>query len=71
MRNIAYCAGRDVAGRPMADAVLVPFDCWQNRAHITMLAEQGIVSAEQAKKDSPGRNRFPKGCGRRRAVSDS
>lgn len=50
MRNIAYCAGRDVAGRPMADAVLVPFDCWQNRAHITMLAEQGIVSAEQAKK---------------------
>lgn len=50
MRNIAYCAGRDVAVRPMADAVLVPFDCWQNRAHITMLAEQGIVSQDQAKK---------------------
>ncbi len=50
MRNIAYCAGRDVAVRPMADAVLVPFDCWQNRAHITMLAEQKIVSGDQAKK---------------------
>ena len=48
MRNVSYCAGRDVAGRPMADAVLVPFDCWQNRAHITMLAEQGIVTREQA-----------------------
>lgn len=50
MRNIAYCAGRDVAERPMADAVLVPFDCRQNRAHITMLADQGIVSQDQAKK---------------------
>lgn len=50
MRNIAYCAGRDVAGRPMADAVLVPFDCRQNRAHITMLADQGIVMSDQAKK---------------------
>jgi argininosuccinate lyase len=50
MRNIAYCAGRDVAPRPMADAVLVPFDCWQNRAHITMLSEQGVVSASQAQK---------------------
>lgn len=50
MRNIAYCAGRDVAGRPMADAVLVPFDCWQNRAHVTMLADQKIISQEQARK---------------------
>ncbi len=50
MRNIAYCAGRDVAERPMADAVLVPFDCWQNRAHISMLADQAIVSPEHAQK---------------------
>lgn len=50
MRNIAYCAGRDVAVRPMADQVLVPFDCWQNRAHVTMLAEQGIISPTQAQK---------------------
>lgn len=49
MRNIAYCAGRDVAPRPMADAVLVPFDCWQNRSHVTMLAEQKIIPVAQAK----------------------
>ena len=49
MANIAYCAGRDVAIRPMADAVLVPFDCWQTRAHSTMLAEQKIISAKQAR----------------------
>lgn len=48
MRNIAYCAGRDVAARPMADAVLVPFDCWQNRAHVTMLASQGIIKDKTA-----------------------
>lgn len=41
--NIEYCAGRDVSARPMADAVLIPFDCWQNLAHVTMLTEQGIV----------------------------
>lgn len=58
MRNIAYCAGRDVAERPMADAVLVPFDCWQNRAHITMLAAQGIVSADQAVKIRASVSRF-------------
>lgn len=49
-RNIVYCAGRDVAVRPMADAVLVPFDCWQNRAHVTMLAEQKIISGASAQK---------------------
>jgi len=48
MRNIAYCAGRDVAGRPMADAVLIPYDCWQNRAHVTMLAQQGIIKEKTA-----------------------
>src|SRR5215204_5383999 len=48
MRNIAYCAGRDVATRPMADAVLIPFDCWQNRAHVTMLAQQKIIAGSTA-----------------------
>ena len=43
MRNVAYCAGRDVAARPMADAVLIPYDVWQNRAHSLMLAEKGIM----------------------------
>lgn len=48
--NIEYCAGRDVAARPMADAVLVPFDCWQNLAHVTMLAEEKIIPAAAAAK---------------------
>jgi len=43
MANIAYCAGRDVAPRPMADSVLVPFDCWQNRAHARMLQACKII----------------------------
>jgi len=47
-RNVMYCAGRDVVPRPMADAALVPFDLWQNRAHILMLAKQGIVSRKIA-----------------------
>lgn len=46
--NVAYCAGRDVAGRPMADEVLVPFDVWQNRAHVLMLARQGIIPSRAA-----------------------
>ena len=50
MRNIAYCAGRDVAIRPMADAVLAPFDCWQNRVHSAMLAQQKIISTATAVK---------------------
>lgn len=58
MRNVAYCAGRDVAERPMADAVLVPFDVWQNRAHITMLAAQGIVPAAVRDKVLKGLDEF-------------
>jgi argininosuccinate lyase len=48
--TVAYCAGRDVAPRPMADAVLVPYDVWQNRAHVTMLARQGIIGAQVAQR---------------------
>ncbi len=58
MKNIAYCAGRDVAPRPMADAVLVPFDCWQNRAHVTMLADRKIISQDQARKIRRAVTRF-------------
>ena len=43
MRNIAYCAGRDVAARPMADHALIPYDVWQSCAHVVMLAEKRIV----------------------------
>lgn len=46
--TVAYCAGRDVAERPMADAELVPYDLWQNRAHVTMLARQGIIEPHAA-----------------------
>jgi argininosuccinate lyase len=48
--NIAYCAGRDVAVRPMADAALLPFDIWQNRAHVAMLTTAGVISIPHARK---------------------
>ncbi|MBI3736546.1 argininosuccinate lyase, partial [Candidatus Sumerlaeota bacterium] len=42
---IGYCAGRDVAARPMADEALIPYDLRVNRAHCAMLCKQGIISA--------------------------
>ena len=42
-RMLAYCAGRDVAGRPPADLALVPHDLWVNRAHCAMLARRRII----------------------------
>jgi argininosuccinate lyase len=42
---VRFCAGRDVTPLPMADAELLPFDLWTNRAHAIMLGRQGIVSA--------------------------
>ena len=44
---VEFCAGRDVAPLPMADADLLPFDVWTNRAHSIMLHEQGVMSKEQ------------------------
>lgn len=44
---LAYCAGRDVAARPPADAELIPYDLWTNRAHCLMLRRQGIISAQE------------------------
>lgn len=40
---IAYCAGRDLRSRPMADDTLVPYDVATNRAHCVMLCRQGII----------------------------
>jgi len=40
---VRFCAGRDVRPLPMADAELLPFDLWTNRAHAIMLERQGIV----------------------------
>lgn len=45
-RMLAYCAGRDVAGRPPCDAELIPYDIWTNRAHCRMLARGGMISGE-------------------------
>jgi argininosuccinate lyase len=42
---VRFCAGRDVTPLPMADAELLPFDLWTNRAHAIMLQRQGIVDA--------------------------
>ena len=43
---VRFTAGRDVTPLPMADAELLPFDLWTNRAHAIMLQRQGIISAE-------------------------
>ncbi|MDH4246809.1 MAG: argininosuccinate lyase [Deltaproteobacteria bacterium] len=40
---VSFCSGRDVSPVPMADAVLLPFDLWTNRAHALMLARRGIL----------------------------
>lgn len=40
---LAFCAGRDVVALPMADAALLPYDLWTNRAHAIMLHRQGIL----------------------------
>ena len=45
---LAFCAGRDVRPLPMADSELLPFDLWTNRAHVIMLARQGICSQAHA-----------------------
>lgn len=46
-QNVLFCAGRDVQTIPMADEVLLPYDIWTNRAHSTMLQQQGIISKQQ------------------------
>lgn len=42
-RHLAYCTGWDVRERPMADALLVPYDLWVNQAHALMLYRTGII----------------------------
>lgn len=45
--NILYCSGRDVSEKPMADAVLIPYDVWNNEAHSIMLYHQKILSRDK------------------------
>lgn len=59
-KNVAFCAGRDVATRPMADAVLIPFDVWQNRVHSTVLARQGVTPKASLRKILAGLDEFEK-----------
>lgn len=47
---IAFTAGRDVASVPPADAALLQYDIWVNKAHAVMLAKQGIISLTDAAK---------------------
>jgi len=41
---LAFTSGRDVAGLPMADELLLPYDLWTNLAHVRMLHHCGILS---------------------------
>ena len=47
--NSAFCAGRDVSAKPMADEVLIPYDLIGSTAHALMLHEVGILEAREAK----------------------
>jgi len=44
LMHVAYCAGRDVRGRPPADTALAIHDLATNAAHALMLMEEGIVA---------------------------
>ena len=45
----AFTSGRDVRGIPPADERLIPYDLWGSRAHVVMLAEQGIIPRRDAR----------------------
>ena len=47
--NIAFCAGRDLRGLPMADELLIPYDLWTNYAHCQMLYKQKILKQDEWK----------------------
>jgi len=47
---VEYCAGRDVAARPAADANLIAYDLWTNAAHALMLESRGVLSKDHARK---------------------
>ena len=44
---VAFMAGWDVTAKAAADASLIPFDLWVNRAHTRMLVAQSILSSQQ------------------------
>jgi argininosuccinate lyase len=44
-----FTSGRDVRGTPPADERLIPYDLWGSRAHVVMLARQGIIPRREAR----------------------
>ncbi len=57
---IQFTAGRDVVGTPPADAALVGYDLWVNKAHCVMLAKTGIIPVSDAAKIFDGLNELEK-----------
>lgn len=47
---IQFTAGRDVASVPAADAALLPYDLWVNKAHCSMLVKTGIIPVSDGAK---------------------
>ncbi len=45
----AFTSGRDVRGTAPADERLIPYDLWGSRAHVVMLAGQGIIPRRDAR----------------------
>jgi len=45
----AFTSGRDVRRVPPADERLIPYDLWGSRAHVLMLAKQGILPRGKAR----------------------
>ena len=50
-QNIRFCAGRDVRELPMADAQLLEFDIWTNRAHCIMLERCRMIEKSHLKSE--------------------
>ena len=48
-RMVALSAGRDVMGLPAADALLIPYDLWTNRAQAIMLGEIGVFDKSEVR----------------------
>lgn len=44
---LAFTSGRDVAGLPPADELLLPYDIWTNLAHVRMLNHCGILTGPE------------------------
>ncbi len=44
---VAISAGRDVTALPAADALLIPYDLWTNRAQAIMLTEIGVFTRQE------------------------